>query len=144
MKMVDITDTGTNVCVWDRKQYGCGVCIFVDSCVHVSSSHEKQVLHVGAIRHKGTQGGGARLSVFLSLSIQSKIGCEFGDSTARNITASSGKLRHTKHVYEFAHTHRNTHPVDLSFLNDFLNATRGRDRWCLFLRYPQKWAYLSF
>ena len=73
-----------------------------------------------------TEGGAAQVSVFLSPSTQSKIGCEFGDSTARNITASSGKLQRTKYVRMFAYTH--THPVDLSCLNDFLNATRGKDR----------------
>lgn len=43
--------------------------------------------------------------VFLSPSSRSKIGWDFGESTARNITASSGKLHLTQSVYVCACRH---------------------------------------
>lgn len=54
--------------------------------------------------------------VFLSLFIQTKTGCDFGDSTVGNITASSGKL----HLCVFVHTHSASRSVDLSSLSDIL------------------------
>lgn len=80
------------------------------------------------------QGDGAQVcalvSVFLSLSSQSKIGCDFGESTARNITASSGKLHLTKCVCVCLYAHIRvqasaSNSVDLSSLKGNLNAKTG-------------------
>ena len=71
--------------------------------------------------------------VILSLA-PAKIGCDFGESTERNITASSGKLHLAKCVCVcvlYAHIHAQgsaAHSVDLSSLNVDLNAVRGRNR----------------